>query len=67
MMGKVKSRSKKDSNAEKSLNLELETVTEDLEIYELGVQDKMIHVFKALIGHLGCARHCARLEIWWRR
>lgn len=67
MMGKVKSRSKKDLNAEKSLNLGLETVTGDLEIYELGVKDKKIHVFKAFIEHLGCARHCARLEIWWRR
>lgn len=66
-MGKVKSRPKKESNAEESLNFELETVTEDLEIYELGMQDKKIHVFKAFIGHLGCARHCARLEIWWRR
>lgn len=62
-MGKVKSRSKKDSNAEKSLNLGLEAVTGDLEIYELGVKDKKIHVFKAFIEHLGCAR----LEIWWRR
>ena len=37
MMGKFKSRSKKESNAEKSLNFELETMTEDLEIYELGM------------------------------
>lgn len=25
-------------------------------------KDKKIHVFEAFIEHLGCARHCARLE-----
>lgn len=45
-------------------NFELET--EDLEICVLGMKNKRIHLFKTLIEHLGCARHCARLEIQWR-